>query len=468
MSSDLTTDYVIVGAGAVGLAFADVLLTETDADIVIVDRRHMPGGHWNDAYPFVTLHQPSAFYGVSSVELSSGHIDRVGLNAGMGELASGPRVLSYFDEVMHRRFLPSGRVRYLPSTEFLGDGRYRRIADGSEFTIKAGKRVDATYYGTTVPATHTPAFEVDAGVKFCPPNDLPGKLAPGADYVIAGGGKTAMDACLWLLSQGVAPDRIRWVRPREGWMIDRQHTQAGADYFEQTIGNQAAQMEACAAADGVEDLFDRLEAAGCLVRIDPDARPTMFHGATVSQAELAEMRRVRDVIRLGHIRAIRRDLIVLDAGEAPTTPDTVHIDCTARAVELRPTVPVFQGDLITLQTVRMIQPVFSAAFAAHVEAAYGTDKQKNHLTQVVPLPNHDVDWIRAQAQQMMNQLIWSQDKPLREWLAANRLDGFTGFIRTAIEMDQSRQQLLDRVRAAAPAAMQNIVKMKLAVEARAA
>ena len=27
---------------------------------------HRPGGHWNDAYPFVRLHQPAAFYGVNS------------------------------------------------------------------------------------------------------------------------------------------------------------------------------------------------------------------------------------------------------------------------------------------------------------------------------------------------------------------------------------------------------------------
>ena len=58
------TDYLIVGAGALGMTFADQLLTDTDASIVIVDRHHMPGGHWNDAYPFVRLHQPSAFYGV--------------------------------------------------------------------------------------------------------------------------------------------------------------------------------------------------------------------------------------------------------------------------------------------------------------------------------------------------------------------------------------------------------------------
>ncbi|MEL6317333.1 MAG: hypothetical protein AAFR16_06800 [Pseudomonadota bacterium] len=52
----LETDYLIAGCGAVGMAFADTLLSETDADIIMVDRRGKPGGHWNDAYPFVTLH----------------------------------------------------------------------------------------------------------------------------------------------------------------------------------------------------------------------------------------------------------------------------------------------------------------------------------------------------------------------------------------------------------------------------
>lgn len=59
---DYDTDYLIVGAGAVGMAFADTLLTENpDATVTFVDRHARPGGHWNDAYPFVTLHQPSAF-----------------------------------------------------------------------------------------------------------------------------------------------------------------------------------------------------------------------------------------------------------------------------------------------------------------------------------------------------------------------------------------------------------------------
>ncbi len=93
----LQTDYLIIGAGAVGMTFADQLLTETDATITIVDRRAMPGGHWNDAYAFVRLHQPSAYYGVGSRELGSGRIDEVGLNRGNHELASGAEVRHYFD-----------------------------------------------------------------------------------------------------------------------------------------------------------------------------------------------------------------------------------------------------------------------------------------------------------------------------------------------------------------------------------
>ena len=80
MAAKLKAEYLIVGSGLVGMAFADTLLTETDASLIIVDRYAKPGGHWNMAYPFVTLHQPSAYFGVSSKELSRGDTDRIGLN----------------------------------------------------------------------------------------------------------------------------------------------------------------------------------------------------------------------------------------------------------------------------------------------------------------------------------------------------------------------------------------------------
>src|SRR6185436_13659609 len=110
MGNEIASDYLVVGAGAAGMAFTDALLAHSDATVTIVDRRHAPGGHWVDAYPYVRLHQPSAFYGVSSVPLGEDTIDAGGTNAGTYELAGADELRAYFARVMHRHFLPTGRV----------------------------------------------------------------------------------------------------------------------------------------------------------------------------------------------------------------------------------------------------------------------------------------------------------------------------------------------------------------------
>ena len=83
------TDYLVVGAGATGLAFTDTLVQEADVDVTVIDRRATPGGHWADAYPFVRLHTPSAYYGVGSLALGEDRIDDAGENAGFYERATG-------------------------------------------------------------------------------------------------------------------------------------------------------------------------------------------------------------------------------------------------------------------------------------------------------------------------------------------------------------------------------------------
>lgn len=55
-SERFEADYLVVGAGAMGLAFTDTLVAESDATVVVVDRNDQPGGHWTMAYPFVRLH----------------------------------------------------------------------------------------------------------------------------------------------------------------------------------------------------------------------------------------------------------------------------------------------------------------------------------------------------------------------------------------------------------------------------
>ena len=71
------------------MAFTDALIEKADAKVVMVDRRHSVGGHWLDAYPFVRLHQASAFYGVASTPLGLGRVQQEGPEVGLHERATG-------------------------------------------------------------------------------------------------------------------------------------------------------------------------------------------------------------------------------------------------------------------------------------------------------------------------------------------------------------------------------------------
>ncbi|MBH0086106.1 NAD(P)/FAD-dependent oxidoreductase [Psychrobacter sp. SCQQ22] len=456
----LETDYLIIGSGAVGMAFADVLLTETDANIIIVDKHHKPGGHWNDAYSFVTLHQPSSFYGVSSRELCGGMIDKIGLNKGLSELASGAEVMAYFDKVMKHTFLPSGRVTYFPMCEYQGDGKFSSLLSDTRYEVKVNKKIiDGTYFKTSVPATHTPNFEIAEGVNFGPLNDLPSLTKPRDGYVIIGGGKTGIDAVLWLLENQIDPDHITWIMPRDAWLIDRQNTQPSRDFFVNTIGAQATQAEAIAEAENIEDLFNRLEKGGVLMRIDPNVRPQMFHGATISSEELKQLRRVKNIVRKGRVTRLDTDKIYFGDDSIATTINTMHIDCSARAVPVTETYDVFQGNTVVVQTVRTYQPVFSAAFIAHIEANYDDETVKNELCQVVPIPNHDTDFLVGLVKQMKNQMRWSKEPALREWMINNRLDGFTKLIRASEDTPPEELAILKRLKEAGPKAAANMPKL---------
>ncbi|MEO0367943.1 MAG: NAD(P)-binding protein [Pseudomonadota bacterium] len=453
----LETDYLIIGAGAVGMAFADVLVSETDANILIVDNHHKPGGHWNDAYSFVTLHQPSAFYGVSSLELASGKKDEVGLNKGLMELATGDEVMSYFNNVMQHRFLPSGRVQYFPMCQYEGDKKFKALLSDNEYEVTVNKKiVDATHFKTSVPSTHTRNYTSADDIEIRPLNDLPKIKSQYDEYVVVGGGKTGIDAVMWMIENQIDPDKISWIMPRDGWLINRANTQPAKEYFLDAFGAQVSQSEAIAQSSSLDELFDRLEETECLLRIDESVKPTMFHGATVSKDEIALLQRVSNVVRKGRVTQIEKGLVTLEQGEMKTADNTLYIDCSARAVPHEEIKPVFQGELITPQTVRVVQPVFSAAFIAHIEATIEDEATKNEICTVVPLPNHAEDWLRVNAAQMQNQFVWSKVPGLREWLISNRLDGFTALTVPDENTTPAELEVLGKLKAAIPAAVKNL------------
>lgn len=404
-----------------GMAFADVILTESNATVALIDRYGRPGGHWNRAYPFVRLHQPSAFYGVNSRALGSGRKDTTGPNTGLCELASGSEVLSYFDQVLNQQFVPTGRLHYLPMCEY-ADGEVVSLTSGARQQVHAKTFVDATHSRVSVPSMGAPTFDVAAGARCVAPNELPTIDRPPRGYVVVGAGKTGIDSCLWLLAMGVDPDDIRWIIPRDSWLLDRANIQPVAEFFERTAGGFALQLEASALATSVEDLFERLEHAGQLLRLDVAVTPLMYRCATVTVAERDHLRRIKGIVRLGRVRSLGADEIILDDGTIPTSTDVLHIDCTADGLERRAAVPVFDGNRITLQSVRTCQQVFSAAMIGHVELTCPDESRKNKLCTVIPHPDSHIDWLRTTLVNTRSVLRWGTDPELATWLANARLN----------------------------------------------
>lgn len=150
----------------------------------------------------------------------------------------------------------------------------------------------------------------------------------------------------------------------------------------------------------------------------------MYRCATVTRLELEQLRRVTDVVRLGHLLAIEPGRMVLDGGTVALSGDELFIDCTADGAEKRPATPIFDPGRITLQSVRGCQQIFSSALIAHVEAAYRDDAVKNELCVPLPHPDTDLDWLRLALADYSNQLRWFDDPELMSWLSAARLDLF--------------------------------------------
>ena len=254
--------------------------------------------------------------------------------------------------------------------------------------------VDVTYLSPTIPATTPPPFAVADGVGVATINELAALVDAPSSYVIVGSGKTATDGIVWLLANGVQPDRIAWVRPREPWMLDRAVVQPDPAV---AIGLSADTMEAAAAADSLDDLFLRLEAAGVMLRIDTEAIPTMAKTPTLGAWELELLRTIENVIRLGHIKHVAPGEIVLDEGVVPLPRDALVVHCAASGLQYPPMVPIWGPDKVRLQTIRAGFPCFNVALAGFVEATRDDDRDRNRLCPPNTLSDNLTNWAQMQA-----------------------------------------------------------------------
>ena len=231
--------------------------------------------------------------------------------------------------------------------------------------------VDARYLSPSIPATTPPPFGVADGVHAVAVNDLVKLGGAPSEYVIVGSGKTATDACIWLLDNGVDPGAICWVRPRDPWMLNRAVVQPDPVVF---LGMAADIMEAAAAAAiaGRRVLpagGRRRDAAHRPVRDshdgeDADARPV--------GARPAAHDRPRRPARPPPARASRAGWCSTE-GEVAIARDAVVVHCAASGLQYPPLVPIWGREAITLQPIRTGFPCFGAALAGYVEATLEDD-----------------------------------------------------------------------------------------------
>jgi len=210
MACKKSYDYVVVGGGFAGMnALRAIHHASPKSSVLCIDKNSQPGGSWNDYYPFVKLHTPHQMFGVNGHPWH--HKDR-------NLLSTRDDVLRHFNDF--RKTLPSN---FEFAWEVSCNAWHKRQDGRMDVDVE---KVD----GTSCVDAHC---VIDAkGFDYCGhmqrsackhaagPNDineisvneLPTEVerrkASGKDalYVIIGGGKTGMDAAIFVAKNRGAND----------------------------------------------------------------------------------------------------------------------------------------------------------------------------------------------------------------------------------------------------------------------
>jgi len=419
MEAIANVDYLVVGAGAMGMAFVDALTAAApDVSVAIVDRRWGAGGHWLDAYGFVRLHQASAFYGVASTLLGGGRVQADGPERGLHERASAAEVTDYYARVL-ARLIATGQVVFHSRSEYLGDRRFASLLSGTRSHAPRARVVDARYLSPDIPSLTPPPFAVEAGAHVVAVNELVRIAEAPERFVVVGSGKTATDTCVWLLQNGVSPNAITWVRPRDPWLLNRAVVQPDPAIF---LGMAADTMAAAAGATSADDAFVRMEDAGIMLRIDPTVTPTMAKTPTLATWELDLLRTIDDVIRRGHLKAVAPGRLVFADGDVRIPAGTLVVHCAAEGLKYPGLRRIWTPEAITPQPVRVGFPCFGAALTGYVEATRDDDADKNRVCLPSPYSNTPADWALMQTIGGDASLAMARESDLRAWANTTSLN----------------------------------------------
>lgn len=145
----------------------------------------------------------------------------------------------------------------------------------------------------------------------------------------------------------------------------------------------------------------------------------------VSDAEHQALMSVERVVRLGRVRHVKTDRIVLDDGELPTA-GVVVVDCTAYGFRGGTTRPMFEPGRVTPQSVMGGFTSFNAALVGYVEATRDGLDEKNRLCVPSSLPDKPIDWVRAYRGGLVANAMHGAEPDLAAWIDGCRLNTLRG------------------------------------------
>mmetsp|Transcript_31682 Transcript_31682/g.57711 ORF Transcript_31682/g.57711 Transcript_31682/m.57711 type:complete len:517 (-) Transcript_31682:223-1773(-) len=400
---DVVCDYLVVGAGAMGMAFADEIVHKSNCSVVIVDIRKSPGGRLHEAVKRGRLLRPSSsllscstpvssptvsgseagdvFFPMSTNEsgdempstplaqqppgtpgqpprtpgawfppptpyaLNSRPLD--GFLSEEGATSSEATMLEYYKSVL-QDLEDTGRVRFFPEASYFN--KLLRSVSGKVWKVRATKVVMANYGEARSKQAPLPSLQ---GITVCMPEDpLVRNDAP--EYLVVGGGKTAMEAVLWLLKKEVDPEAITWILPHDTafWLRERKPPatpKSKARQVSREVGTEKFQTQA--------DL-------------------KKFQCAALSNRELKDLGSVTNIVRLGHVMGAEPSRLILERGQVPLQPGVVVLDCND-SLQDHKAVPIWQPGKLVLQTLANCRRAKSAALIAAIELQPGRDEEKN-------------------------------------------------------------------------------------------
>ena len=148
----------------------------------------------------------------------------------------------------------------------------------------------------------------------------------------------------------------------------------------------------------------------------------MLHGAILSEVELLLLRQITDVVRLGRVRRIDSERMVLDDGEVETPKDAVHVHCAVAGLAHPPLRPIFEPGRLTVQPTMWGFASQQFALLGAAEALVDSDAEKNRLC--CPIANWDryADYLSAHTALLADERARAAHPALAAWARESRLN----------------------------------------------